>query len=207
MLLATFIVAMFLGMAGAMAPLGPVTLLVLRRAMEQDWSGALKVGFGRVIPETIYCGLATFGAAAALAEFPGAKDWIQVIGAVVLLALGGYFTLAPMNPRPENAERSKWGDWSGLIVASLNVTLFLSWSAVAAIAITTTGITPDLGQKLTFPAGVGTGVALGYLTLIGTMRRWGHALNATFIRTVIRVVGFGFVAASVWNIVQIVTRP
>lgn len=206
MTIGIFIVALVLGMAGAMAPLGPVTLLVLRRGMSQDWAGGLKVGLGRVIPETVYCGLATFGAAAAIEQFPSVKLWIQGIGAVLLLALGSYFALAKFEEPSEDAPKSRWGDLSGLIIATLNPALILSWSAIAAIAITTTEMSPTTAQKLTFAAGVGSGVALGYLTLILTMRKWGRTLNARFIRTVIRLVGIGFVAASFWNIVQLVSR-
>lgn len=206
MTVAIFILAVVLGMAGAIAPLGPVTLIVLRRGMRKDWTGAIKVGLGRVVPETIYCGLATFGAAAAIEQFPSVKLWIQGIGAVALLALGGYFALAKFTEKPEDAPKSRWGDMSGLIIATLNPALVLSWSAIAAIAMTTTSISPTAGQKVTFAAGVGTGVALGYLSLIGTMRRWGQKLEAAFVHTVIRIVGIGFVAASIWNIVQLVGR-
>lgn len=206
MTIGIFIVAMILGMAGAMAPLGPVTLLVLRRSIQLDWSGALKVGLGRVVPETIYCCLATFGAAAAIEEFPSVKLWIQGVGAVLLLILGGYFAFAKFKDQPVDEARPKWGNYSGLIISSLNPALILSWSAVSAIAMTTTGITPTDLQKVTFALGVGSGVALGYFTLVATMRRWGRTLNARFIRGVIRLVGLGFVAASIWNIVQLVTR-
>ena len=205
MTLGVFLLALVLGMAGAMAPLGPVTLLVLRRGMQGDYAGGLKVGFGRVLPETIYCGLATFGAAAAIEEFPEVKLWIQAIGAMLLLILGSYFAFAKFADNPDDSPKSKWGDWSGLIIASLNPALILSWSAVAAIAIATTHVTPTTTQKLVFAGGVGTGVTLGYLTLISTLRRFGERLNAKFIRTVIRLVGVGFVAASIWNIVQLVT--
>jgi len=201
-----FLIAMILGMCGAMAPLGPVTLLVLRRGMEKDFVGGLKVGLGRVVPETIYCGLATFGAAAAIEEFPSVKLWIQGLGAVLLLVLGSYFAFAKFRERDPDEARPKWGNWSGLFIASLNPALILSWSAVSAILITTLEIVPTTAQKLTFAAGVGTGVALGYFTLIGTLRRWGRTLNAKFIRTVIRTVGFGFIAASIWNIVQLASK-
>lgn len=203
---AIFIIGLVLGMAAAVAPLGPVTLLVLRRSIQQDWAGAAKVGLGRVLPETVYVGLATFGAAVALREFPSAKLWIQGVGALLLLGLGGYFAFARIVDTPGDVPKSRWGDWAGFWVALLNPSLILTWSAVAALAMTTTSVDPTIPQKLVFATGVGSGIAFGYLTLIGTMRRWGQRLNATFIRAVIRTVGFGFIAAAVWNIVQVVGR-
>ena len=202
-----FIVAFVLGMAGAMTPLGPVTVLVLRRGMMKDWTGGLKVGFGRVLPETIYCGLATFGAAAALEEFPETKLWIQVLGGTLLLVLGLYFVFAKMAENPDDGRQSRWGNWSGLIIASLNPGLILSWSAIAELAISSSGIIPTTAQKLTFAAGVGSGVAFGYLTLIWTLRKFGRQLNSKLIRTVIRVVGSGFIAGSLWNFIQLLGSP
>lgn len=204
MTVAILIVGLILGIVSAALPLGPVTLLVLRRGMNQDWDGALRVGLGRVLPETIYCGLATFGAAITLRSFPNTKLWVQAIGALLLLVLGLYFLLAKFQDDREVTTPSRWGNWSGLIISALNPSLVLSWSAIAAIAIATTSIHPTNGQKLTFATGVGAGIALGYVILITTMRQWGEALNASVIRTTIRVVGAGFIAASIWNIVQLV---
>ena len=139
-----------------------------------------------------------------LRNFPSAKLWIQVVGAILLLVLGGYFLFAKFSDEPTTTTPSRWGDWSGMLISALNPSLILTWSALVAIAIATTSIDPTIPQKLLFASGVGVGIALGYVTLITTMRQWGEALNASVIRTIIRVVGAGFIAGSVWNIVQLV---
>ena len=123
------------------------------------------------------------------------------------LALGLYFVFAKMAENPDDGRKSNWGNWTGLIIASLNPGLILSWSAIAAIVISSSGIIPTTAQKLTFAAGVGSGVAFGYLTLIWTLRKFGRQLESKLIRTVIRVVGTGFIAGSLWNFIQLLGSP
>ncbi|PRQ01052.1 LysE type translocator [Enhygromyxa salina] len=208
MTLATVLIvlgAIVLGIFSAIAPLGPVTVLVIQRAMNGDARGALRIGLGRVPAEVLYSALATFGITALLEQFPGARLAIEIVGMVVFFAVGVWLVVQDPN-RPADAAapdeeppRRRWGDWSGLIISMLNPTLVLSWSAVVAIAVTMIGVEPSLTQKIVFPLGLGLGIALGYVILVEVLRRHGARIEDRFVRGTIRVMGVVFILAPLWN--------
>src|SRR6188768_1439153 len=87
-----------LGFLSAVLPLGPVTVLVVHRTLAGDPSGALRFGLGRVPAEMIYCALATFGTVALLERFPVVRTGIEVLGIVMLLAVGVWLLVARAAP-------------------------------------------------------------------------------------------------------------
>lgn len=194
--------AVVVGFLSAIIPLGPVTVLVIRRALEGDPSGALKVGIGRVPAEVLYCGLATFGMVALLDQLPGARLTIEVIGTLVFLAVGIWLMI--QKPKPPAADDdeprgSQWGYRAGFFISILNPTLILSWSAGVAIGLSMTEIVPTQLQKLVFPLSLGLGIVLGYLILVGILKRYGAKIEQRFVSFAIRFMGLVFVALSVWN--------
>jgi threonine/homoserine/homoserine lactone efflux protein len=198
-----------LGIFSAIMPLGPVTVLVLRRALAGDSSGAMRIGLGRVPVESFYCGLATFGIVALLDRFPGARASVEVLGTVVFLAVGVWLLVQRSTPTSTStssdpptaaeARARRWGDWSGFIISVLNPTLLLSWSAMVGIAVSMGGIEPTLLDKLAFPLALGLGIALGYLILVEFLRRHGERVEHGWVHRAIQAMGAVFVGLSLWN--------
>lgn len=204
MTFAVFVCALVLGVVAAIAPVGPVTILVLRRCLAGNWRGALKVGLGRMVPETLYCGLATFGTAALIKQYPGARLTIESIGTGLLFVIGTWFVSRNHAPDTQAHDASsRKGDWAGFFLSAVNPTLLLSWSAISAVAISISGIEPTIQHKIAFPLGIGTGIACGYVGLIWTLHRFDDRLNANIISSIIRVIGAGFVALSIWNALKL----
>jgi threonine/homoserine/homoserine lactone efflux protein len=210
--LATTIIALLglgLGIFSAIAPLGPVTVLVLRRAMAGDSSGALRLGLGRVPAESFYCALATFGIVALLDRFPAARTSMELLGTLVFFAVGLWLIVQrPTQPammdgqRPPSkaeARARRWGDWSGFIISMLNPTLLLSWSAMVAIGVSMTDFEPTLLDKITFPLALGLGIALGYVILVEFLRRHGARVEHAWVHRSIQAMGLVFVALAVWS--------
>jgi threonine/homoserine/homoserine lactone efflux protein len=198
-----------LGIFSAVMPLGPVTVLVLRRAMAGDSSGALRLGLGRVPAETFYCALATFGVVALLDRFPAARASVEVLGMLMFLAVGLYLVVQrPTQPvvvdatRPESpaeARARRWGDWSGFIISMLNPTLLLSWSAMVAITVSMAGYEPTLSDKIMFPLALGVGIALGYMILVEFLRRHGARVEHAWVHRAIQAMGLMFVVLALWS--------
>jgi threonine/homoserine/homoserine lactone efflux protein len=206
MSLATLIIVLcgvVLGAFSAMAPLGPVTVLVIQWTLEGDPRGARYMGYGRAPVEAIYCGLATFGMVALLDQFPGARFGIEAFGTVVFAAVGVWLLFQrPETPEPgEEVEprRRRWGVWTGFIISLLNPTLLLSWSAGVAIAVSMSGYEPTLVEKILFPIALGVGIALGYTILVAILRRFGEQIEARFVRRAIQLMGGIFVCLACWN--------
>lgn len=205
--------AIALGTASAIMPLGPVTVLVLRRALGRDYGGAFKVGLGRVVAESCYCALAVFGVTALFERIPALRTGFEALGSIVFMALGIWLlvqtppstasaaeTPDPSQPEdPREARRRRWGNWSGLILAGLNPTLILTWSAGIAIVLTTFGIQPTLLAKLGFPLALACGLTCGYLILIGSLRRWGEKIGDNVIKLILRGLGGAFVLMALLN--------
>ena len=196
-----------LGIISAIMPLGPVTVLVLRRSMAGEFSGAIKLGLGRVPAESFYCVLATFGIVALLDRFPGARTGIEVLGVLVFLVLGVWLLVQRATPAttstdpPTAAElrARRWGDWSGFIISMLNPTLLLSWTAVVGIVVSMTDLEPTLFDKIAFPIALGIGIGLGYVILVGFLRRHGARVEPIWVERAIRVMGVAFVGLALWS--------
>jgi threonine/homoserine/homoserine lactone efflux protein len=196
-----------LGIFSAIMPLGPVTVLVLRRAMAGDSSGALRLGLGRVPAESFYCALATFGIVALFDRFPGARATVGVLGTVVFLAVGVWLLVQRSSPGPASTDpptaaevrARKWGDWSGFIISMLNPTLLFSWSAIVAFAVSMGGIRPTLFDKVAFPLALGLGIALGYTILVEFLRRHGARVEQAWVHRTIQAMGLVFVGLALWN--------
>ncbi len=200
--LAILVVGFFIGVFAAAAPLGPVTLMVLRRALKRDFSGAMAIGLGRIPAELLYVGVATFGMSALLERFPDARIWFSYIGAVVLMVIGTVFIAMRHHIDPDAPAKSKRkGFWAGFLVSALNPTLIVSWSAISAIALSTTHMAPDV-ELLVFPVGVGTGIAAGYALLVWTVRRWGGKLKQSAVTTGLRTMGAIMLVLGVYQAVQ-----
>jgi threonine/homoserine/homoserine lactone efflux protein len=169
----TFAVALsgiVVGIFSAALPLGPVTVLVLRRVLSGNPSGALRVGLGRVPAEVLYCALATFGTVTLLDRFPAVRTGVDVSGTLLLLVVGAWLlidTVKPQGPAAVEVRAARrWGDWAGLIISVLNPSYLLSYAAIVAIGVSLTGRDPTLRDKVVFPLAIGCGVALGYLALV-----------------------------------------
>jgi threonine/homoserine/homoserine lactone efflux protein len=197
-----------LGIFSAIMPLGPVTVLVLRRAMAGDSSGALRLGLGRVPAESFYCGLATFGIVALLDRFPAARASIEVFGTLVFLAVGLWLltqraspatTPSTEAPTPAEIRARRWGDASGFIISMLNPTLLFSWSAMVAIAVSMGGLAPSLFDKLAFPLALGLGIGIGYVILVEFLRRHGARVEQIWVQRAIQAMGAVFVSLAAWN--------
>jgi threonine/homoserine/homoserine lactone efflux protein len=196
-----------IGIFSGIVPLGPVTVLVLRRAMAGDSSGALRLGLGRVPAESFYCGLATFGIVALLDRFPAARAGVEVFGTLVFLAVGLWLLVqrtsppAPSSDAPTPAEirARRWGDASGFIISMLNPTLLFSWSALVAIAVSMGGLEPTLFDKIAFPVALGIGISIGYVIVIEFLRRHGARVEHVWVQRTIQAMGAVFVGLAAWN--------
>lgn len=201
------LIGLALGIFSAIMPLGPVTVLVLRRALAGDSSGALRLGMGRVPAESFYCALATFGIVALLDRFPGARASVEVLGTLVFMAVGVWLlvqratptTTSTAAPTAAEARARRWGDWSGFIISMLNPTLLLSWSAMVAIAVSMGGLEPTPLDKIAFPIALGLGIALGYVILVEFLRRHGERVEHAWVHRAIQTMGAMFVGLSLWN--------
>lgn len=204
-----------LGFFSAVLPLGPVTVLVVHRALAGDPVGALRFGLGRVPPEMVYCALATFGTVALLDRFTWVRTGVEVSAIVLFVAVGGWLAagktaLSGAEAAAEAAadvvesRRNRWGFTAGLIVGVLNPQYLFSWTAIVAIAVSVAGLQPTMVDKAVFPFAAASGVSLGYVLLVRLMRRHRERLTGPRVQWVLRGLGVLLIALALWKVVQLV---
>jgi threonine/homoserine/homoserine lactone efflux protein len=200
------------GIISAVLPLGPVTVLVVSRALSGDSSGALRVGLGRVPPEMVYCALATFGTVAALDRLPAVRAGIELVGTVLFLVIGVWMMVhrtpaaASVGPAPTvEQRRSRWGFMSGFIIAVLNPQYLFSWSAIVAIAVSMAGLKPSMLDRVVFPFAAAFGVAAGYVILVGFLRRHSSRFEGPWVQRIIRALGGLLIVLALWNVVRLIS--
>lgn len=69
-------------------PVGPISLLILRRTVGGGLAVGLATGFGAAAADSIYAALAAFGLSAVTAVLVDQARWLGVIGGAVLIWLG-----------------------------------------------------------------------------------------------------------------------
>lgn len=215
LLLALVLGGISIGVVIAILPMGPVTVLTIRRGLLGDYGGALRLGLGRAPAEGFYCALAVFGVAALLEQAPGARLALRTLGSVVFLAVGTWLVL--QEPKlasslegegasevvgeddPGEARRRRFGNWAGFIIAMLNPALIMSWSAGVGIALSMMESRPGLIHKAAFPLSLALGLALGYVVLVGLLRRFGAQVGPRGVRAIFVIMGSLFISLAAWN--------
>ncbi|TRW14551.1 LysE family translocator [Glacieibacterium frigidum] len=81
---AHFPVGVAIGVAAA-APVGPINLLVIQRALGGERGAALLLGLGGALGDAVFAGVAAFGLAAVMRMLDVHEGLIRIIGGIVML--------------------------------------------------------------------------------------------------------------------------
>ncbi|NBN64355.1 LysE family transporter [Microvirga tunisiensis] len=85
--LAYAVIGLFIGLLTS-APVGPVNIMVLRRAFRGGFLGAFLTGMGAVVADSIFAAAAIFGVSTVGDFMEGNRHMLQIVGAVVLAIFG-----------------------------------------------------------------------------------------------------------------------
>lgn len=69
-------------------PVGPTALLLIRRTIVSGWAGGLSVSAGAAFADAVYGGVAAYGLSLVGNFFIHYKEWVSVIGFIILVSLG-----------------------------------------------------------------------------------------------------------------------
>jgi threonine/homoserine/homoserine lactone efflux protein len=153
-----------LGLAVA-APVGPISLLCMRRTLASGFGAGLFSGLGVATADALYGAVAAFGLTVVLDLLVGQRWWLQVVGGLFLCYLG----LSTLRSAPAasaataDARRSLQAYASTLALTLTNPTTILSFAALfAGVGLGTTGGYPAVASLV---AGVFLGSAGWWLLL------------------------------------------
>src|SRR5688572_13753593 len=122
-----------LGLAIA-APVGPISLLCMRRTLTSGFGAGLSSGLGVATADALYGAVAAFGLTVVLDLLVGHRWWLQVVGGLFLCYLGlSTLRSAPAEPAaPSDARRSLQAYASTLALTLTTPMTILSFAALFA---------------------------------------------------------------------------
>jgi threonine/homoserine/homoserine lactone efflux protein len=194
-----FLQGILLGFSIA-APVGPIGVLCIRRALANGrWSG-LTTGLGAATADAVYGAIAAFGLTAISGFLVAQQTWLRLLGGVFLVFLGLRTLLS--RPAAEAAPTSNStlaGDYASTFFLTLtNPLTILSFVAVfAGLGLTEGGRSYATAAGLV--AGVFCGSALWWLTLSTAVSLFRTRFTPAHLRWVnivsgLIIAGFGLLA-------------
>lgn len=118
------------------APVGPVALLCIRRALGRGWASGLASGLGVGTADAAYAAVATTGVGLATFLLGPATRWLQLMGGLAIIAIGirTLLAAAPAAAAAPADERSGLlRDYASILAITLaNPPTILSFAALAA---------------------------------------------------------------------------
>ncbi len=165
------------------APVGPIGLLCLRRTVLQGRAAGFVCGLGAATADAMYGAVAGFGLTTVTALLTGEQKWLQLIGGIFLLYLGGKTFFSPAPPATTLAERA---DLRAIYVSTLLLTLanpatILSFGAVFA-GLGLGGRAADFRAATWLVTGVFAGSAAWWLLLSSGVAWFRHQLDPARLR-------------------------
>lgn len=196
-----FCKSMLLGLAVA-APLGPIGVLCINRALERGFWAGVAGGLGTALADAIYASLAALGFSTLTATLATLAPWLKLAGGLFMLWLG----CKSLRPNPRRAAApaptTEFRGLSGTIAATFLLTLtnpvtIFSFAAMfAGLGLTDT---PGAINAVAVVAGVFLGSLLWWFLLSGGVALAQRRLPEGFSLCVSRMsgvilMGFGFYA-------------
>jgi threonine/homoserine/homoserine lactone efflux protein len=193
------------------APIGPVNVLVIQRAVSRGFWGGLAAGLGAVLGDGVLAAIGAFSIAAISDVMIAYGDAIQIVGGLLLLAFGLALLLCrPVLLTPLD-ERSHLFEHAGIIPQTFLLTV-TNPGAVLGMAAMIGGLGSLIGglntnlEALILVAAVMGGSLLWWLglsELIATIR---HKLTEGRLNVINRVAGFILFAFGVALLIEVSLR-
>ena len=186
-----FVKGLIVGIAIA-APVGPIGLLCIQRALAGGWISGLISGLGAAVADTVYGSIAAFGLTLVQDFLFGHRYAISLAGGLLLCLLGlriMFTKPSVVAARPRNSAVGHAGDLIGTFMLTLaNPMTVLSFIAIFA-ALNTSAASGSYAAAATLVLGVFGGSAAWWLFLslgIGVIR---HRMDEPILRWIARLSG------------------
>lgn len=172
------------------APVGPIGVLCIRRALTGGWLLGLATGLGAAVADALYGTVAALGLGAVSEVLLKVSGWVGILGGVFLCILGvRTWRSTPANAPATSPATADLGSafCSTLLLTLANPATVLSFTALCAgfgIGTQIRGV-----EIPVWIAGVFTGSAAWWLFLSGTVASLRHAVTPTWMRWINRLSG------------------
>jgi len=171
------------------APVGPVNVLCISRALVKGRKASAVSGIGAATADTIYGTVAGFGIQFVVGFLMREEFWIRLFGGMLLVAIGlRYYLRNPRQLKEVEKQESSHSDYvTALLLNLANPTTVLSFLAV----LTALGLhrQRSLGRSITLVAGIFLGAMLWWICLAVIASRFQDRLNDHTLMLMNKVAG------------------
>jgi len=195
------------------APVGPVNVLCIQRAIERGFWGGIAAGLGAMLGDGLIALCAALGVGAISGAVEDHRSVIQVVGGLVLVAFGLklYFSkprLEPVTPVPGSRETLRdfvWDIPQTFLLTITNPGAVLGLFAIFG-GVSTFVEVESYVDALTIVAAVMGGSLAWWLALSHLISRFRHRLSLTRLQVINQVAGLLLVGFGLLLIGEIVAK-
>lgn len=191
-----------LGMIGSVPVAGPVSAMVMHRAMAGRYREGIMVAAGAAMMESLYCAMVLSGHDAILGRWPRIETSLRMTGSLVMVLLGVYFVfflrLKPFHDTgnaPARDQGMKRHFTLGVSLVAINPAVPVNWSAIVTVVHTVGLGLVGLARGVAFVIGVGAGVLGWFGAVVFMLRHMGSKFSLRFFQSLLRALGFVLMAA------------
>jgi threonine/homoserine/homoserine lactone efflux protein len=197
-------IALAFGFFGSMPLAGPISVMVVSRAVQQRYGEAIRIAVGAALAEGMYAGAAFFGFTELLARHPIVVPVSHGVTALVLAGLGVRFAFWRPDDKRKGDERKSGTAFVGFSLSAINPTLLVTWGAAVAF-LYSKGLHVDspLGA-IPFGLSAAAGIAGWFALLVLILRRLEGKFPSRVLTWTIRTLGVALIGLGVWSGVQLV---
>ncbi|TNF32065.1 MAG: hypothetical protein EP329_11300 [Deltaproteobacteria bacterium] len=195
-----------MGFLGAIPVAGPVSAMVIERALDKRFLAGFLVAVGSALAEGAYAFLAVLGFST-FAERPWVAPASKAVAAVVLIGVGLSFALRKHTEPaheddgtpPPSRDGSLWRQWFiGFSVTIVNPTLLATWGAAASMLVASEWVALEPMTGVPFGVGVAAGAAGWFGLLILIVKRFTRDIKPSSVRRIIKWIGWALVGLGGW---------
>ena len=198
-------VGFFFGFVGSMPVAGPIAALVFARAMQGRLRSGLYIAMGGAVAEAGYAALALWGFAELLEQYPWIQQVSNAAAAVILTVLGVLFIRHQETDTQESLdERAESGFLMGFTITAFNPTLIATWTAAAAMLLSSGLVALEGSHALPFSAGAMAGIVTWFAMLLRLVAHFRERFSYASLARVIRGMGWFLLLIAAWFAYQLV---
>jgi threonine/homoserine/homoserine lactone efflux protein len=180
------------------APVGPMSLLCMRRTMTLGWRQGLATGLGIATGDGLYAAVAALGLAGVSSFLLAHEQPLHLAAGLFLIFLGARTVLSAGAPAPEEARQAvSWtAAFGGAVLLTLtNPPTIIMFAAIFAALAPASGF--DAAAAAATVGGVFAGSLLWWCGIVGFVSLFRHALGGRTRRWIDRVAGLALAAFGV----------
>ncbi len=211
-MLTALLFGLIMGFLGAIPVAGPVSAMVIERALDRRFLAGLLLAIGSAIAEGLYAFLAILGFSA-FADLPWVAAASKAVAGVVLIGVGLSFALRRAPPAgaddhrtiPPPEDGTLWRQWFiGFSVTVVNPTLLATWGAAASMLVASEWVTLEPITGVPFGLGVMLGASAWFALLIMIVKRFTRDIKPSSVRRIIKWIGWLLVGLGGWMLILFV---